>query len=80
VIPVILLIGIGLERDLIKYFYKRTHAEQMLVTFGLAIVLKEIIPAFFGANPMPTPAPDILSGTEAVGSLLGLSETLVYLW
>jgi branched-subunit amino acid ABC-type transport system permease component len=39
VIPVMLLIGIGLEKDLIKHFYKRTHAEQMLVTFGLAIVL-----------------------------------------
>jgi branched-chain amino acid transport system permease protein len=39
VIPVMLLIGIGLERGLIKHFYKRTHAEQMLVTFGLAIVL-----------------------------------------
>jgi branched-chain amino acid transport system permease protein len=39
VIPVMLLIGIGLEKDLIKHFYKHTHAEQMLVTFGLAIVL-----------------------------------------
>ena len=32
-----LLVGIGLERGIIKHFYKRSHAEQILVTFGLAI-------------------------------------------
>ena len=43
---------------LIKHFYKRPHADQILVTFGLAIVLQEIIKAYFGANPIQTPAPD----------------------
>lgn len=79
-IPVMILIGIAMERGLIKHFYKRTHAEQILVTFGLAIVIQEIIKAFFGANPIPTPAPDIVSGSAAVGALFGLSENLVYPW
>lgn len=79
-IPVMLLIGLAMERGLIKHFYKRTHAEQILVTFGLAIVLQEIIRHFFGANPIPTPAPDIVSGSAAVGSWFGLSENLVYPW
>ena len=56
-IPVMLLIGLAMERGLIKHFYKRPHADQILVTFGLAIVLQEIIKAFFGANPIPQPAP-----------------------
>ena len=47
-----------MERGLIKHFYKRPHADQILVTFGLAIVLQEIIKAWFGANPIPQPAPD----------------------
>ena len=38
-IPIMLLIGIAMERGLIRFFYKRPHAEQILVTFGLAIVL-----------------------------------------
>ncbi|MFT6897428.1 MAG: branched-chain amino acid transport system permease protein [Paraglaciecola sp.] len=80
VIPVMLLIGIALERGLIKHFYKRSHAEQILVTFGLAIVLQEVIRAFFGANPIPTPAPDIVAGSAAIGSLLGFSDALVYPW
>ncbi len=79
-IPVMLLIGLAMERGLIKHFYKRTHAEQILVTFGLAIVLQEIIRHFFGANPVPTPAPDIVSGSAAVGTWFGLSENLVYPW
>jgi len=80
VIPIMLMIGIALERGLIKHFYKRTHAEQILVTFGLAIVIQEIIKASFGANPIPMPAPDIVSGSAAIGAALGLSENLVYPW
>jgi len=77
-IPVMLLIGVAMERGLIKHFYKRAHADQILVTFGLAIVIQEIVKANFGANPIPTPAPDIVSGTAPVGLWLGLSENLVY--
>jgi len=79
-VPVMLLIGLAMERGLVQFFYKRSHAEQILVTFGLAIVLQEVVRYFFGANPIPTPAPDIVSGSAAVGSWLGLSENLVYPW
>ncbi len=79
-IPVMLLIGVIMERGLIKHFYKRPHADQILVTFGLAIVIQEVIRYFFGANPIPTPAPDIVSGSAPVGAWLGLDEALVYPW
>lgn len=79
-IPVMLLFGLAMERGLIRFFYKRTHAEQILVTFGLAIVLQEIIRTFFGANPIPTPAPDIVAGSAPIGAFLGLSDDLVYPW
>ena len=61
-IPVMIAVGFIMERGLIKHFYKRPHADQILVTFGLAIVLQEVIKYFYGANPIPTPAPDSLSG------------------
>jgi len=77
-IPVMAMIGIAMERGLIRFFYKRTHAEQILVTFGLAIVLQEIIKHFFGANPIPQAIPDFISGSANVGSMVGLSDTLVY--
>ncbi len=70
-IPVMLIFGIVMERGLIRYFYKRPHAEQILVTFGLAIVLQEIIKSFFGANPIPQPAPDAARGMIDFGTMIG---------
>jgi branched-subunit amino acid ABC-type transport system permease component len=79
-IPIMLLIGLVMERGLIRHFYKRPHAEQILVTFGLAIVLQEIVKHFFGANPIPTPAPPALAGSANVGAWLGLGSAVVYPW
>ena len=79
-IPIMLLIGLAMERGLIRHFYKRTHAEQILVTFGLAIVVQEIIKANFGANPIPTAAPDIVAGSANIGTFLGLGDAIVYPW
>lgn len=78
-IPVMLLVGIAMERGLIKHFYKRPHADQILVTFGLAIVLQEIIKQIFGANPIPQPAPDALRGAVDIGAAVGFSPgSIVY--
>ncbi|MEO3430946.1 branched-chain amino acid ABC transporter permease [Pelagibius sp. CAU 1746] len=79
-IPAMLLIGLAMERGLIRFFYKRSHAEQILVTFGLAIVLQEIIKTVFGANPIPQPAPDVVSGSADIGLLFGLGQGVVYPW
>ena len=76
-IPVMAIIGIVMERGLIKHFYKRPHAEQILVTFGLAIVLQEIVKAIFGANPISQPMPPALAGAADVGVWLGLAPGAV---
>ncbi|MEM7614649.1 MAG: branched-chain amino acid ABC transporter permease, partial [Pseudomonadota bacterium] len=76
-IPVMIAIGIGMERGLIKHFYKRPHADQILVTFGLAIVAQEIIKAFFGANPIPQPTPDMFRGALDIGVYLGFEANAV---
>jgi len=78
-IPVMLLVGYVMERGLIKHFYQRPHADQILVTFGLAIVLQEIIKYFYGANPIPTPAPDMFRGSVDFGVLIGYAQnTIIY--
>jgi branched-subunit amino acid ABC-type transport system permease component len=77
-IPVMLLLGFIMERGLIKHFYKRPHADQILVTFGLAIVLQEIVKYFYGANPIPTPAPDAFAGSFDFGAMLGLETVIAY--
>ena len=78
-IPVMIAIGVIMERGLIKHFYKRPHADQILVTFGLAIVLQEIIKYYYGANPIPTPAPAAFVGSFDFGAMLGFDpNTIIY--
>ena len=80
-VPVMLAIGVAMERGLIRYFYKRPHAEQILVTFGLAIVLQELVKSQFGANPIPQPAPAAVSGSADIGAALGFDPgAVVYPW
>jgi len=76
-IPVMITIGFVMERGLIKHFYKRPHADQILVTFGLAIVLQEIIKYFFGANPIQTPAPEAFKGSLDFGVWLGYEANAI---
>ncbi len=76
-IPVMIAIGVIMERGLIKHFYKRPHADQILVTFGLAIVLQEIVKYYFGANPIPTPAPDMFRGSFDFSTFLGFEPNSV---
>ncbi|SCZ55360.1 branched-chain amino acid ABC transporter permease [Epibacterium ulvae] len=71
-IPIMIAIGFVMERGLIKHFYKRPHADQILVTFGLAIVLQEVVKYFYGANPIQTPAPDALNGIANLGAIIGM--------
>jgi len=76
-IPVMLAVGFAMERGLIKHFYKRPHADQILVTFGLAIVLQEIVRYFFGANPIQTPAPSLFSGSFDFGAMVGFKANAI---
>ncbi len=76
-IPIMVAIGFIMERGLIKHFYKRPHADQILVTFGLAIVLQEIIKYFYGANPIPTPAPSAFTGSFDFGVAFGFDPNAI---
>ncbi|MDP6969053.1 MAG: branched-chain amino acid ABC transporter permease [Gammaproteobacteria bacterium] len=57
-VPTILFIlGLAMERGLIQFFYNRPHTDQILVTFGLAIVIQELLKWVFGANNIPFAIP-----------------------
>ena len=47
------------------------------MTFGLAIVLQELVKYFFGANPIPTPAPEMFAGSIDIGVLLGFDPNAI---
>lgn len=79
-IPIMLMVGLVMERGLIRHFYKRPHADQILVTFGLAIIVQEIVKQYYGANPIPQAAPMLYAGSANIGALFGLGDNIVYPW
>ena len=63
----LLVVGILLERVVIRHFYHRPHEDQLLVTFGIGICLVEIVRLAFGSQSLTVPAPKLLSGITSLG-------------
>ena len=66
----VMVVGIVMERLIIRYFYNRPHEDQLLVTFGLGIVFVEAIRFFFGSLSQTVPAPPSLVGITPLGFML----------
>ena len=64
-----LVVGVALERVLVRLFYNRPHEDQILVTFGAGIVLVEAVRAYFGGNTQTVPTPDWGQGIVRLGFL-----------
>lgn len=62
-VPLTGLLGAVLEVGLLRRFYARTHLDQVLVTFGLILVLNEITRLIWGPVPVPMPLPAYLAGS-----------------
>jgi branched-chain amino acid transport system permease protein len=65
-VPATGVLGALMELGVLRRFYVRTHLEQVLVTFGLILVLNEITRLIWGPVPVPLPLPAILAGSIEV--------------
>ena len=63
----VMLVGVAIERLIIRYFYARPHEDQLLVTFGIGIVFVEAARFFFGSLSKIVPAPAGLGGITPLG-------------
>src|SRR5215813_14692738 len=61
------VLGVVMERVIIRHFYARPHEDQLLVTFGLAIVFVEVVRWIFSSDSKTVQAPQILSGITNLG-------------
>ena len=66
---IMLAVGLALEWGLIRRFYHRPHEDQILVTFGIGIVLVEAVRAWFGGNSQRLPVPTWGEGVTEIGFL-----------
>ncbi|HET7402164.1 MAG TPA: branched-chain amino acid ABC transporter permease [Usitatibacter sp.] len=63
----LLVLGIVMERVIIRHFYGRPHEDQLLVTFGLSICFVELVRFFFGSESRNVAPPGPLSGVVSLG-------------
>jgi len=62
-----MIVGVLVERVIIRHFYNRPHEDQLLVTFGLSIVFVELVRFFFGSLSKTVPPPAPLVGITPIG-------------
>jgi len=67
---VALVCGLVMERGLMRRFYDRPHEDQILVTFGLSIILIEIIRGIYGGVSLSVSPPEWGLGIAKIGSLI----------
>ena len=66
----LLIVGVLLERVIVRHFYARPHEDQLLVTFGLSIVFVEAVRFFFGSLSKMVPPPGPLVGITPLGFMM----------
>ena len=64
---VLFLVGLATERGLIRFYYARPKEDQILVTFGLGIMLVEAVRYVFGGLSQPVPLPSWGQGIVNLG-------------
>lgn len=57
-------VGLAFERTALRLLYKREDTAYLLVTFGLSMVLIELVRLTWGAVPLQLPAPEALQGAS----------------
>ncbi|WP_407149270.1 branched-chain amino acid ABC transporter permease [Bradyrhizobium sp. ORS 86] len=65
----VMLLGVVMERVIIRHFYHRPHEDQLLVTFGLGICFVEIVRLIFTSQSQVVPPPAALQGITSLGFL-----------
>jgi branched-chain amino acid transport system permease protein len=63
----LLVVGMLMERIVIRHFYKRPHEDQLLVTFGLSIVFVEVVRLIFSSQSQMVPPPSLFGGITNKG-------------
>ncbi|TEA78081.1 branched-chain amino acid ABC transporter permease [Allopusillimonas ginsengisoli] len=67
---VALVVGLVVERGLMRMYYSRPAEDQILVTFGIGIILVEIVRSIYGGISLSVPTPTWGQGIAHIGSLI----------
>jgi branched-subunit amino acid ABC-type transport system permease component len=68
--PVVGLLGALLEASTLRFIYRRPPIYQLLLTFGLALILEESVRVIYGPTAKGVEAPALLQGAVELGGLV----------
>ncbi|MCG5074900.1 branched-chain amino acid ABC transporter permease [Paraburkholderia tagetis] len=68
VAPIVVgLVGMVIERSMLRWIYRLDHLYGLLLTFGLTLVLEGVFRSIYGSSGQPYDVPDVLSGATNLG-------------
>src|SRR5207249_4633973 len=74
--PVVGILGALLESSTLRFIYRRPPIYQLLLTFGLALILEEGVRLLYGPTARPVDPPPPLQGTVSFAGLAYLRYRL----
>jgi branched-chain amino acid transport system permease protein len=66
----LVVVGGVMERVIIRHFYARPPEDQLLVTFGIGIVIVELVRLGFGSLSLSVPPPAFAAGVTPMGFMI----------
>jgi branched-chain amino acid transport system permease protein len=60
------LLGILMERFLLRRVHAAGHVQEFVITFGILFVINELVKWIWGTEPLPVPIPPVLSGSVMI--------------
>lgn len=63
------IVGLAIERSILRELYERDHLQQVVATFGIILTANELVRVIFGSAPQFSAVPTILSKSIEFGGV-----------
>jgi urea transport system permease protein len=70
--------GIAIERGIVRFLYGRP-LETLLATFGLSLILQQLVRTIFSPNNRPVAIPEFMSGVWQINDAFALTYNRLYI-
>lgn len=64
------LVGILIEKTMLRWLYKLDHLYGLLLTFGITLIMEGVFRSFYGVSGQPYAVPDALAGATDLGFMI----------
>jgi urea transport system permease protein len=72
------LAGVAIERGIVRFLYGRP-LETLLATFGVSLILQQVVRDVFSANNRPIETPPWLAGSLQINDVLSITYVRLYI-